>query len=66
MQELENGDAPGETEVHGLVSMLHAAALLKAVLPFDCINTTGQKPSTLRAHFTHPYWVLDTLPNRYY
>ena len=32
-----------------------AAALLKAFLPFDFVNTSGQKPSTLRVHFTQPY-----------
>ena len=55
-----------EPEVHRLVSILHAAASLKAVLPFDFVNTSGQKPSTLHAHFTHPYLSLDTLPNLYY
>ena len=49
-----------------LVSILHAAASLKAVLPFDYVDTSGQKLCTLRAHFTHPYWALDTLPNPYY
>ena len=28
--------------------------------------TKIQKPSTLRAHFTHAYRALDTLPNHYY
>ena len=28
--------------------------------------TKSQKPSTLRAHFTHAYRALDTLPNHYY
>ena len=55
MQELENDVAQGIPEVHHLVSMLHAVALLKAVLPFDFVNTSDQKPSTLRAHFTQPY-----------
>ena len=32
-----------------------AAASLKAFLPFDFVNTSGQKPSTLRVHFTQPY-----------
>ena len=52
MQELENGVTQGEPEVHHLVSMLYAIALLKAVLPF---STSDQKPSTLCAHFTQPY-----------
>ena len=64
-QELENDVAQGEPEVHHLVLMLHAVALLKAVLPFDFVNTSEQKPSILRAHFTQPYWTLDTLPNNY-
>ena len=55
MQELENGIASGKPKVYGLVSILHAAASLKAVLPFDFVNTSGQKPSTLHAHFKHPY-----------
>ena len=38
MRELENGITQGEPEVHHhLASILHAAALLKAVLPFDFI-----------------------------
>ena len=48
MQELENGITRGEAEVY-LVSILHAAASSKAALPFDCVNTPGQKPSTLHA-----------------
>ena len=36
-----------------LVSIFHAAASLKALSPFDFVNTSGQKPATLRAHFTH-------------
>ena len=55
MQELENDVAQGEPEVHYLVSMLHAVALLKAILPFNFVNTSDQKPSTLRTHFTQPY-----------
>ena len=47
--------ALGEPEVHHLGLILHAAASLKAVLHFDFVNTSGQKPFTLRAHFTHPY-----------
>ena len=66
MWELENGDAQGEPEVHHLVAILHATALLKAVLPFDFVNTSDQKPCTLCTHFTHPYWALDTLHNYYY
>ena len=66
MQEPKNGVVPGEPEVHRLVLILHATASLKAVLPFDLVNTTGQKPSTLHAHFTYPYRTLDTLPNHYY
>ena len=48
----------GSRDMHrrqGLVLILYAAASLKALLPFDFVNTSGQKPSTLRAHFTHPY-----------
>ena len=58
----------GEPKVHHrhLVFLLHVVALLKAVLPFDFVTTSGQKPSTLCAHFTQPYWALDTLPNLYY
>ena len=41
MQELENIITQGETEVHHLVLILHAATLLKAVLPFDYVNTSG-------------------------
>ena len=62
MRELENSVTQGETEV----SILHATALVKAILPFDFVNTSGQKPSNLRAHFTQPYWALDTLLNHYY
>ena len=36
-----NGVPRGETEVHHLVSILHTTALLKAVLPFDYVNTPG-------------------------
>ena len=61
MQELENVVAWGESEVHHLVSIMHAAASLKAVLPFDFVNTSGQKPCTLHTHFTLSYWALDTL-----
>ena len=65
---MEHGIARGEPKVHRrhLVLLLHVAALLKPVLPFDFVTTSGQKPSTLRAHFTQPYWALDTLPNLYY
>ena len=55
VQELENGISPGEPEIHRLVSILHAMALLKAVLPFDYVDTFGQRPSTPCTHFTHPY-----------
>ena len=55
MREVENGVAQGEPEFHCLVSMLHAATSLKAVLPFDSVNTSDQKPSTLRAHFARPH-----------
>ena len=56
MRELVNGVAQGQPEAfHHLVSILHAAASLKAILPFDFVNTSGQKPCTLRANFTHPY-----------
>ena len=41
MQELENIVTWGETEVHHLVLILHTTALLKAVLPFDYVNTSG-------------------------
>ena len=51
---------------HSVVSIFHATALLKVVLSFDYVNTSGHKPCTLCTHFTHPYWVLDTLPNHYY
>ena len=50
---------------HRLVSTLHAATSLKAVLHFDFVNTFGQKPCTLHAHFTQSYSALDTLPNHY-
>ena len=66
IHELENSVTPGELEVHRLVSILHAAASLKAVLLFDFVSTSGQKPSTLRAHFTQSYSALDILPNHYY
>ena len=55
MRELANSVTQGEPEVHHLVSILHAMALLKVVLPFYFVNTSGQKPCTLCAHFTHPY-----------
>ena len=45
---------------HRLVSIFHATVSLKAVLPFDFIDTSGQKPSTLRTHLhitIHTYWV---------
>ena len=54
IQAMENGIASGKPEVHRLVLILHATTSLKAVLPFD-FNTSGQKPSTLHTHFTHPY-----------
>ena len=66
MRELENGVTRGKPEVPSSVWYQHAAASLKAVLHFDCVNTSGQKPCILRAHFTQAYWALDTLPNRYY
>ena len=66
MRELENGVAWDEPEIHHLISILYAVALLKAVLPFDFVNSSGQKPCTLRTYFSKPYWVLDTLPNLYY
>ena len=69
MRELEYSVTQGEPKVDHLVWILHAAALLKAVLFFDFVkfvNISDQKPCTLRAHFTQPYWVLETLPNHYY
>ena len=39
MWELENGVARGEPDIQYLLSILHAMALLKAVLPFDFVNT---------------------------
>ena len=53
-------------KLHRLVSTSYAATLLKAVLHFDFVNTFGQKPCTLHAHFTQSYSALDTLPNHYY
>ena len=56
-----------EPEVYCLISiLLHTEASLKAVLPFDFVNTSGQKSSTLHAHFTHPYWALHALPNHFH
>ena len=55
MQELEKGIAPGEPKVHRLVLILRTVASLKAVLPFNVVNTSDQKPFTLRTHFTRPY-----------
>ena len=67
MRELVDGVTRGQPEAfHHLVSILHAAASLKAVLTFDFVNTSSQKPCTLRTHFTQAYRVLDTLPNHYY
>ena len=66
MHELENAVTPGELEVHRLVSILHATASIKAVLPFHIVKISGQKPSTLRTHFTQSYSALDILPNHYY
>ena len=66
MQELWRGIAPDEPEVHRLILILHAASLLKAFLHFHFANTSAQKPSTLCAHFTHPYLALDTLLNHCY
>ena len=51
MQELENGVTWDEPEVQHLVSILHDTALLKAILPFDFVDTSGQKPSTLCGSF---------------
>ena len=55
MQELEKGVAPGEPKVHRLILILRTVASLKAVLPFNVVNTSDQKPFTLRTHFTRPY-----------
>ena len=56
-------------ETHrGVIDIVYCGgtASLKALLPFDFVNTSAQKPSTLRGHFTHAYRALDTLPNHYY
>ena len=67
MRELENGvTREVNQKFHRLVPILHATASLKAVLPFEYVNTSGQKPCILRAHFTWAYGALDTLPNHYY
>ena len=50
MQELENGIARGEPESFSIY--IASRGLAKAVLPFDFVNTLGQKPCTLCAHFT--------------
>ena len=66
MQELENGvTSEVNQKFHRLVSILHDTASLKAILPFDYVNTSGQKPCILPAHFTRAYGALDTLPNHY-
>ena len=67
MRELENSvTRKVNQKFHRLVSILHTMASLKAVLPFDHVNTSDQKPCILRAHFTRAYGALDTLPNHYY
>ena len=45
--------AQGEPESFSIDIASHG--LVKAVLPFDFVNTLGQKPCTLCAHFTQPY-----------
>ena len=64
MRELENNITRGEPEVPSFSGINIACRGL--ILPFDYVNTSGQKPCTLRAHFTQAYWALDTLPNHYY
>ena len=67
MRELENSITREVNQnIHRLVSILHATASLKDVLPFDYVNTSGQKPCILRAQLTQAYGALDTLPNHYY
>ena len=62
MRELENGVTRNEAEIHRLISILHAAASLKAVFStFDFVNTSGQKPSTLYVlvlHILVACWIL--------
>ena len=52
MQERQNGITRVEIEVPSFGIDIVCRAWLKAVLPFDFVNTSDQK---LRAHFTHPY-----------
>ena len=54
MRELENSVTRPQPKAY-LLLILHAVAALKDVLPFNFINTFGQKPSTLHTHNTHPY-----------
>ena len=55
MWELENSVTRGETEVHHLVSDIAWCGLIKGYLTLWFCYTSGQKPCTLRAHFTQPY-----------
>ena len=50
----------------GAASLKARSRMEAPFLPHRCGLTKSQKPSTLRAHFTHAYRALDTLPNHYY
>ena len=60
MQELENGVAQGEPEVHHLVSMLHALASLRLSYPLILlIHLTRSHPLyVLILHGPIEYWIL--------
>ena len=51
MRELENGVALGEPDLEIPSFGIDIACLRPHVLPFDFVNTSGQKPCTLHAHF---------------
>ena len=55
-RELENSITRGKPEVH-FVSILHAVASLKAVLPFDYVNTSGPL-YVLILHISIKRWIL--------
>ena len=55
-RELENSITRGKPEIH-LVSILHAMASLKVVLPFDYVNTSGPHYALI-LHISIKCWIL--------
>ena len=68
MRELEYSITQGEPKVHHLVWILHATALLKAVILLSLLTylTRSHALYVLILHSPIEYWIQDTLPNHYY